>query len=446
MEKRLNQNKRGRILLITRYFPPLDSTATSRMYSWAKYLSRAGFDVSVLTTTKKSQVVEPLTSDVSCFNIYEIDYFDPITFMGLDKKSTLNKMTANNNNRGIKKWLLTKLSGIYRQRMNERMPGRTDSWILPAIRKMKKHRKEGVVYNHIISSYGPPSSHIVGYFAKKIFNAQWTADYRDLWLENHIYIGLWPFTLLEKYIEKKIIARSNALVTVSNHLGSVLQSKFVNVPVSIVENGYDTDEIAGSHNNYFSGKENKFRIVYTGSIYREKRDPGPLFKAVRELVSSHRLGPNKLEILFWGSVPGDIEELIQKHQLSSIAAYKGTVSKQNSLNIQQSADALLFLEWNDPSVKDIFTAKLFEYLAMDKPIIATGITPADNAGRLIEMSGSGIVCGNDIETIKNAILGIMNHSFRLKKNWDLINKFSREAEVDRLIKCLEGEVIPGVEF
>jgi hypothetical protein len=40
------------ILLVTRSFPPLNAVSSLRMYQWAKYWSRGGVRVTVLTTTK----------------------------------------------------------------------------------------------------------------------------------------------------------------------------------------------------------------------------------------------------------------------------------------------------------------------------------------------------------------------------------------------------------
>ena len=434
-----------KILLVTRYFPPLDSIATSRLYSWAKYLSRSGFDVSILTTSKKGQVVKPFVADTSSFRVYEVDYFDPITFSGIDKKDTLKKLTGGKDKQNLKKWFLAKLARIYREKLNERLPGRTDPWIIPAIKELKKQKREDKSYDYILSSYGPPSSHIVGCFAKKIFNARWTADYRDLWLENHIYTGLWPFTWFEKWIEKKIISHADAITSVSKHLMSVLQKKFSHIPVSVIENGFDSEEIEKSQDSYFFNDEKKFRIVYTGSIYSGKQDPAPLFKAVRELIHAEKLDASKFEILFWGTMQGDID-LLEKYGLSSMVRYYKAVSKKDALDIQKSADALLFISWIDPLIKGIPTAKIFEYLAIDKPILGLGITADSYVGRLIEVSGSGIACGNSVETIKHAILQMLNNSLALQKNWEIINKFTRKAEVDRLIKCIEGGVITGVDF
>jgi hypothetical protein len=42
-----------KLLIITYFFPPLNSIASLRLYSFAKYLTEFGLDVTVFTTPKK---------------------------------------------------------------------------------------------------------------------------------------------------------------------------------------------------------------------------------------------------------------------------------------------------------------------------------------------------------------------------------------------------------
>lgn len=422
-----------RVLIITRYFPPLDSIATIRMFSWAKYLHRRGWDVSVLTTSKDKQMVTPLELDTSKFNVTEVPYFDPITFLGFDKKQEASKGKATKKkSNAIKNWIMR----FYRERMNERMPGRTDFWIAPAIRELRRRKAEGEHYDFVISSYGPPSAHIVGHYASKIFDAYWIADYRDLWLENHIYLGLWPFTKIEGHLEKKIVSRAHIITTVSEGLKNALEKKFYPVPVYILENGFDPEIIDPASDTYYSGQEKKIRIVYTGSLYFKRRDPSALFQAVQELLKDGKLAANALEILFYGSSIGNLLELIEKYDLQNVAKYCGTVSLQDSYSIQKSADALLFLETPNPTLDGILTGKLFEYMYVKAPIIAVGVNRECAPARLIEETESGTVCGNNVPLIKEVIIKLVNGQFVVNKKRDLIMQYTRENRADKLMQLM----------
>ena len=78
-----------RILIIGRYFPPLDSIASLRLYSWAKHFRDRGAEVTILTTSKEKQVMVPLDVDTRGIEILELPYFDPITRLTGEKKQVL---------------------------------------------------------------------------------------------------------------------------------------------------------------------------------------------------------------------------------------------------------------------------------------------------------------------------------------------------------------------
>lgn len=420
-----------KILLITRYFPPLDSIATSRMVSFAKYLSRKNCSLTVLTTSKKGQVNIPFAMDPSKFEVIEVPYFDPIAALRIDR---LQKKTSSSSFWApIKKQIKTRLIDFYRSHMNERLPGRTDLWVLKGIKKLKALKKEGYHFDRIISSYGPPTAHMLGYAAKKIFNCYWIADYRDLWIENDLYKGLWPFKWIEKKIESCLLKKAEMITTVSSPLQQTLIKKFYPIPVHIVENGFDEEQMSKVKGDYFSHKEKKFRLVYTGSLYWEKRNPLPLFKALLELRNEKALTAQNFELLFYGSYTGPLLETIEKMELQSLVRYRGIVGKEEALSIQKSADCFLFLE--SPDSKGILTGKLFEYLYFPSPILAIGIKKDSTAAKIIEKANSGYIAENSVPLIKDLIIELIK-GVSLTKNISFINQFSREAKAEKLYQLI----------
>ena len=51
------KNQKPKILIISYCFPPLNVIASLRVYSWAKYWSRMGYEVCVLTAKKTTETV-----------------------------------------------------------------------------------------------------------------------------------------------------------------------------------------------------------------------------------------------------------------------------------------------------------------------------------------------------------------------------------------------------
>lgn len=412
---------RPRLLLITRYFPPLDSIATMRMHSWAHYLTQFGYQVTVLTTTKQNQVHHPLLLDTEGLEIIEVPYFDPITALHGDQTKGEGSQTF--------------LHRFYRARMNERMPHRTDLWIWPAIKELRKRYAEGARYDYLISSYGPPSSHIVGRYAKKLFRGRWIADYRDLWLENHAYKGIWPFTWMERWLEKILIGQADALTTVSKGLQQVLQQKFPRIPAHVVTNGFEPQLMDAAKADFFLN-DGVFRMVYTGKLC-QGHPKQPFFEALSQLVKEGKISPGKFEIYFYGRSMSDLTNWIERYGLQSWVRYGGALELADAYRAQKSANGLLFFE--RPDVDGVLTGKLFEYLYLMAPIVAIGVTAEMESGRMIEETGRGVVCGSNVAHIKETLCSLVSGQFQSpERQPEQIAQYSRRGQAQQLQQILEG--------
>ncbi|MEK7698817.1 MAG: hypothetical protein AAB332_00285 [Planctomycetota bacterium] len=100
-------------------------------------------------------------------------------------------------------------------------------WIFPAISKSFEIYKQWP-YDLVVSSYGPPASHIIGGVLKRRLLVFWVADYRDLWYGNYFYSGKWTFTYLEYLIENFFVKKADFITTVSDTLKDSLISRFGN--------------------------------------------------------------------------------------------------------------------------------------------------------------------------------------------------------------------------
>ena len=105
------------------------------------------------------------------------------------------------------------------------------------------------------------------------------------------------------------------------------------------------------------------------------------------------------------------------------------------------SDALLFTETSEKnyaSQRGVLTTKLFEYLAVGKPII--GIIDEDTAaGLLLLRSGLGLVISTDHKEIQN-VLASPSSSWanKLTPNVRYIDEFSRSSQFKILEKYLDS--------
>lgn len=435
-----------RILLITHCFPPLNSAGSLRVYSWAKYWSRAQCDVTVITTRKKS-FDGPLNlavneGDLEQLKVIEVDYwpfrgknsFDLFAQQSFEKKIKTDNippqyiLTLKNMVRRLRRTLIGSFLDIH------------DFWVFPAVKVA-----ESIYLSHgfdmVVTSYGPPACHIIGGVLKrKLEKIFWVADYRDLWYGNHLSKAVWPLSVIEKKREDFYVSRADLITTVSDPLKKSLEKRY-GEKVLVIENGFDLDDLKEINNmgdvKMFPG-DGKIRLVYTGTIYPGKRDPSPLFEAVNILRKEGIEVDSKLEIIFYGINLGNLFELTSRYKVENIVKTPGFLDRTRILRIQQEADALIFLEWEDSSVDGIVTSKLFEYMYAGTPVLGIGVSNKTLPGRLIEESGVGYALGRSVTAIAEVLKKmIKGEPLFYSPQKELIFNFTREKQAYRLLGEIE---------
>lgn len=423
------------ILIVSTFFPPLNSIASHRPYSWAKWWSRAGHNVTVLTTTKLPSHVD---INVSHEGIEVIDVDIPFI-----TKRQRNRREAQSNNKdngcdgnrksqsSVTSWLMLKLSekGVFN---STRFPDLSELWVGKAREKVLERK-----WDIVVTTGGPYTVHKVGYDIKASSpETKWILDWRDLWTDNHIFKGLPLIRWYENYLERKFHDSADLISTVSDPLARVIQRK-TNTKTVTIYNGIDEEDFLSLDPQRFFPADSILRIVYAGTIYKDLRDPTPLFQAIAELKDLNLVGPEHLQIYFAGN-KSNVSELADDFGLNKFFTHLGLVSREESLRMQRDADILLFLETEIPGVDGILTGKLFEYLHLRKFVLGIGITQKSETGRLIEKYSPGVACGNSVELIKEHLLKLLRFS-DLEQNstkfidYSNLNMFSRKVGAEKLL-------------
>ena len=422
-----------KILIVSFSFPPLNSSGAMRPYSWAKYWSKLGHDICVLTG-KKESFLHPLNLSI---DPQQMQFFriEEVSFWPFTKSKSNKKRHYIPGNLYTPPPVVMKVKEVYS--ILQKFIGSTldyhHLWILPAIRRALSIYREWP-FTIIVSSYGPPACHIIGGILKRKLGIFWVADYRDLWYGNHLYSLKWPFSHVEKNIEHFFVKEADLITTVSNPLKEKLIERFGNNVITI-ENGFDVEELNKIGKQNVFPQDGKVRLIYTGTIYPEKRDPSPLFEAVKFLKKQGLSIEEKLEIIFYGVNLGNLHALIKKYDLHNIVKTPGFVDRETVLQIQRSADALIFLEWEDPSIDGILTGKLFEYMYSGSPILGIGVSTRTAAGKLIEEAGIGLAVGKSIEKIAYILEKLINgEKLNYSPSQEVLNRYTRERLAKRMLE------------
>jgi len=415
----------NKILLITYFFPPLNNVSSLRTLSFARYLGFHGYQVTVLTVKHADHSSQELEAAKEPFQVVEVEMKEEKR--GDERSEKLEDKGQNLSPSLLKKIKAWLLGNFFSSIDKWYFAGVSDAFYL-----MEKEH-----FDVVISSHSPISAHCIAWKLKRNFpETLWIADYRDLWSYNHFGITpKFPFSLVQRSIEKKINRLANYLTTVSSPLKETLDAHYLKNAL-VLENGFFPED-------YELGKDiqidfpAKYTFSYTGLLYMEKYDVTPFLKALAQLIDNDEMDADEGEVRFYGENSYLLQSQVSDSNLPvDFVHLLPQIPREEALAVQRLSKGLLFLGYESEETKGVLTGKLFEYMISGRPIVAVGITEANLAGQLIQKSNTGYVCGNDIKKIKEAISKIISGE-GLEPNKEFIEKFSRDKLAKRLVGLIE---------
>ena len=350
-----------RVLLIANAYPPSEFVGAVRPAALAKYLPQFGWEAVVLTPKRQGVCRQSKL-------VIETEYRDVLTDwkarLGLDRKKGIHEHfglsvaqkpgTVLLHTRALEfvKYLLT-------------YPDPLKGWIPLALKAVEEIRRQNQDISAIVTTSPPITCHLIGRQAKSILGCPWIADFRDLWTQN---LGESGPKFLQSGLEKRTLRHADVLVTVSDPWANRLQQRHPDKKICTILNGFDPDDYSSPAPRL----TRDFTISYTGQLYQAHRDPTVLFEVLRDLLKEGSISADDLRIRFYGSLEAWLPALIKKYGLEAVVELYGPTPRKEVMVHQRESQVLLILSWSDPRETGHHSAKLFEYFAAARPILAVG--------------------------------------------------------------------------
>jgi len=339
-----------KILILSMFFPPYNSIASVRLGKIAKYLHLHGNDIRVVTASNL-----PVSRDLLLEVPYNLVRYENSYNFFLRRIQSLRRSFS----------VYGSISGLI--------------WILPALRSataVVQAWKPDV----ILASSPPRSVLLLAHLLHKVTRVPWVADLRDAWADDYRYSNP-PFRkAVELLQEKTMLQSASGFTTVSEPLAQPLRWRY-RKPTCVILNGFDPDD----YDFQCSTVPNlPLRIVYTGTMYSVQLE---MLKMFFSALQAGGFSPEQLQVHCYGYGADILVNAVQSFGLQHMIMHHGLVTYKSSLQIQCSADILLFPSYPD---RGVYSGKLFEYLAAQRPILYIG--PKDNvAAKLIQNRGAGCI-------------------------------------------------------
>ncbi len=372
-----------KVLLVTLYFPPAGGGGVQRPLKLAQYLPALGIETHVLAPDDPKWIHRDEGQRVPTQAwVHRARYVGP---KGRKPAEELHGKS------GLP--LLAAQARLASRRLL--VPDENVSWNLTAIpAAIRIARREAI--DVVITTSPPNSVHFVGAAVQRATGARWLADLRDS-LVAHPHrraesAAVRAKERIDDAVARLVAHRADAVSCVSDAIADEIRGRSPRGSVVAIANGCDFDDTSGLA--YTPAQ--RFRITHAGSFFG-KRDPRPFLQALADSrldVVARFLGDFRSSDREWASGLGlgDGLELIPYAPRSA------------SLALQRDSEALLLLIPDAGGRgKGVLSGKVFEYLAVGRPILAV-VPPDGAAAALIEETGAGVVVApDDVDAIRGAL-------------------------------------------
>ena len=254
----------------------------------------------------------------------------------------------------------------------------------------------------LIYASGPPfTAFLVAKRLSRKLGVPWVAELRDRWADDPYYISTPWRSAVDQWLERRVLGSAHALVTVTESWAEFYRAKYCK-PVATIYNGYDPLDFDVLPSGRTAPDRPYLLIGYAGSIYPGRRDPSPLFEALRLLGDAG----NRVRVVFCGTDPAHVAPLAKRAGVEHLVEVRPAVPYKQSLEFQRQSDVLLLMQWNDPREQGNCPGKFFEHIANLRPILILGLE--DGVPARIARERSAGFCINDPRLIAAQLRAWLN--------------------------------------
>ncbi len=429
-----------KLLIITYYWPPSAGAGVQRWLKFSKYLKEFGWEPVIYTPLNPEYPGEDpsLSADVpEDIVVLKTKIWEPYRYYKfVTGKKPGEKVQAGFLSEHKKPGKIEKASAWLRG--NLFIPDARKFWIKPSVKFLTDWLNKNPV-DAMVSNGPPHSMHLIAKGIKEAHDIPWLADFRDPWTQIDFYHRLRLSKKADrkhKALEKEVLAKADAVSTVSPHCAKGLR-EIEERHVEVVTNGYDPEDFK----NIKPFDYDAFSITHLGSMNAD-RNPVALWKVLKELVLENPFFRENLKIRLIGKTDFSVTEHLKMNGLMDFTEKQDYLPHDQALaEAGQSALLLLALN-NTPNVMGIAPGKLYEYLALKRPILCIGPEPGD-AASIISETQSGYTANFDNENKMRDILLVWAKKFRERKlfleNHSLKN-YSRKVTTKKMAGILDGIV------
>jgi len=388
---------RPRVLLVAFHYHPEVSAGVHRARIMEEYLVAQGCEVTLLT----HQDIKQSLQGGAVVRVPLPRYLAPPE----GRADRVPTRRGNLFRRWVRRWLL--------------IPDVFVGWSLLAARAAARRYRQSP-FDLVVTSSPPESVHWIGWSVKRRFGVRWLADFRDGWtLEPHREeVRLPARRWLDRRLERAVVQTTD-WVTVNTR--PVAEDLLTRAPakggrIHVLPTGFGDDRFAP-----IAHDARQFRLVYTGRFGLSWREasPAPFFQGLRQALASDCDLAGQLRLVLKGSFAPEERALWQSPSVAAVVEELPQGPYAEAMGYAAGATGLLLVA--PRGLRSVVPRKLFDYLAVRRPILAVA-DPASEVARILRETRAGVCCAHGDPA------GIASELARLFRLW-------KSGRLDEEIPC-----------
>jgi glycosyltransferase involved in cell wall biosynthesis len=378
-----------RVLVIAYFFPPLANSGTQRTTKFVKGLPEFGWQPVVVAGRG---AFDDLRDETLLRELDAALAVSRVPMLNEVLGDALGRVLGDRAGRAID----------WRLRAALATPDLYGGWRYTA-RRAASALMRAQAFDVILATGFPWTALLVGRDLSVSMGVPLVADFRDVWTLDDVFLPD-AITRRHRRQERSVVRQASSVISVSPIMtDSMRELHSTEDPEKFqtVFNGYDPDDLC-TLEPYPAPAHDKVRIVYTG-VWRPTYGPHLLYDAIAAL---HRDDPKmirNLEVVTAGFPKGHAREMGIDRYVTEL----GQISHPLALGLMASADALYAPLPLGRYHRLALPGKLYEYLAVGRPVFSTTAFDGETAKLLAQIGG-----GRVLPSEKAAVRGLLTEICR----------------------------------
>ena len=376
--------------MLAHHFPPAGGSGSNRALAFTRYLPEYGWQPTVITpgaawaANRDEELLQEVPEGV---RVVRTRSWEPAPARS---PQTVTRETANRTSQPTPATLKSHLGHL------KRFPDAHAGWLPFALAAARRQP-----YDVAYSSSGPFTSHVLGLILRRITRKPWVAELRDGWYRwNRAIFPDYPAWRdgLERRLEAAAIRSADRVILVTDRMAEAFRRQYADLPAAhfgVVSNGFDPLQFAQPAPPEAQGG---WHVLHAGALYYG-RSLASFLQAARHLVNTDRAFAEDFRLTLLGTLDAAARREVDASGLGSRVQRLDQAEHVAAIRAMRSADALLLVANTTPGAEATVPGKLFEYLAVGRPVIAVAPAESSSADVLDATGGGWLAAADSVEAI-----------------------------------------------